>query len=69
MHGFDPETLRSARGGEVDIVLADFMRKEDAFATVMLGGPSESMKSELAEYGVALQRDRRGNWYLAPLDE
>lgn len=69
MHGFDPETLRRARGGEVEIVLADFMRKEDAVATVMLGGPTETMKSELAEYSMALHRDRLGKWCVAPLDE
>ena len=69
MHCFDPETLRRARGGEVGIVLDAFMQTEDAVATVLLGDPTEAVKSVLAEYGVALHRDRQGIWYLAPLDE
>jgi hypothetical protein len=69
MHGFDPEALRRARGSEVDIVLDTFMRNEDAVAMVIMDGPIETMKSELAEYGVALHKDRMGKWCLAPLDE
>jgi hypothetical protein len=67
MPSIDVEVLKKARTGCVAISLFNLLNFTDAVTARLFDRVPSWLESELANEGVAIVKDRSGQWFLEPL--
>lgn len=69
MLSIDEATLKEARMGSVPISLLTLLNISDAVTARLLDKVPDWLATELSNNGVAIFKDRSGQWFLEPLSD